>query len=227
MHSRQFSIVSGVLPSTLSFIFGYFLPIIMRRISKYQGAQTRSRLDRAQTARYYFFMVISNLIIFSLLSVIYNAIAVVVLQIGQHQSASAIFNGFKDIPDSKFGIRVEDVADSRNSGHLCFSKHVLADLAPVSVALCPNADASLRGFLVIFELIQLIKLAMVSIRRFMFSHTPRDIRDMTKPGYFEYGIVIVNLLFVATVGLIYAPLAPLVAMGACVVFWFSSVVASL
>lgn len=46
----------------------------------------------------------------------------------------------------------------------------------------------LRGFLVIFELIQLIKLAMVSIRRFMFSHTPRDIREMTKPPYFEYAI---------------------------------------
>jgi len=96
----------------------------------------------------------------------------------------------------------------------------------VSTSRFQHADASLRGFLVIFELIQLIKLAMMSIRRFMFSHTPRDIRDMTKPGYFEYGIVIVNLLFVATVGLIYAPLAPLVAMGACIVFWFSSVVAS-
>jgi hypothetical protein len=78
--------------------------------------------------------------------------------------------------------------------------------------------------LVIFELIQLIKLAMVSVRRFMFSYTPRDIREMTKPGYFEYAIVIVNLLFVATVGLFYAPLAPLVALGACAVFWFSSIV---
>ena len=61
------------------------------------------------------------------------------------------------------------------------------------------ANHRLRGFLVIFELIQLIKLAMVSLRRVMFSYTPRDIREMTKPGYFEYGIVIVNLLFVATV----------------------------
>lgn len=68
---------------------------------------------------------------------------------------------------------------------------------------------------------------MVSLRRVMFSYTPRDIREMTKPGYFEYGIVIVNLLFVATVGLVYAPLAPLVAMGACLVFWFSSIVVSL
>lgn len=69
----------------------------------------------------------------------------------------------------------------------------------------------------------------------MFSHTPRDIREMTKPGSFEYAIgestirtrltiVIVNLLFVAAIGLIYAPLAPLVAIGACLVFWFSSVV---
>jgi hypothetical protein len=59
----------------------------------------------------------------------------------------------------------------------------LVDLA--SVSLVPHR---LRGFLVIFELIQLVKLAMVSLRRVMFSHTPRDIREMTKPGYFEYAI---------------------------------------
>ena len=38
--------------------------------------------------------------------------------------------------------------------------------------------------------------------------------------------VIVNLLFVGSVGMIYAPLAPLVAIGACLVFWFSSIVVS-
>jgi hypothetical protein len=108
--------VSGVLPSALSFIFGFFLPIIMRRISKYQGAPTRSRLDRAQTARYYFFMVISNLIIFSLLSVIYNAIAAVVLQIGQHKSASEIFEGFKEIPDRECAVRCGWLNEQRSKG---------------------------------------------------------------------------------------------------------------
>lgn len=29
---------------------------------------------------------------------------------------------------------------------------------------------------------------MVSWRRIMFSYTPRDIRDLTKPPSFEYGI---------------------------------------
>lgn len=74
----------------------------MRRISKYQGASTRSRLDRAQTARYYSFMIISNLIIFSLLSVFYNAIAQVVLQIVGKKSASEILHGLEKIPDREW-----------------------------------------------------------------------------------------------------------------------------
>lgn len=84
----------------------------------------------------------------------------------------------------------------------------------------------LRGFLLFFELIQLIKLALVGVRRFMFSYTPRDIRDLTKPPSFEYAIVVVNLLFLATVGLAYAVLAPLVAIGATLALGFSLVVVS-
>lgn len=102
-----FSVVSGVLPSVVSAAFGYFLPYIIRRISKYQGAPTRTRLDRAVTARYFFFIIISNLFVFSLLGVVYNIIAEVVLQIGQHQGASAIFNGLKEIPGRIQGTYVQ------------------------------------------------------------------------------------------------------------------------
>jgi hypothetical protein len=56
-----FSIVSGVLPSVVSAAFGYLLPIIMRRLSKYQGAMTRSRLDRAVCQRYFAFMVVVSI----------------------------------------------------------------------------------------------------------------------------------------------------------------------
>ncbi|ODN77914.1 hypothetical protein L202_05019 [Cryptococcus amylolentus CBS 6039] len=194
-----FSLVSGILPSAVAAIFGYLLPLVIRRVSRYQGAPTRSRLDRAVVARYFSFMIISNLFIFSLLGVVYAAIARVVVQIGKHQSFSTIIKGFDDIPDQIQGTYVQQ------------STYWLTWLP-------------LRGFLVIFELIQLIKLALVSIRRFMFSYTPRDIREMTKPPFFEYAIVVVNLMFITAVGLIYAPLAPLVAIGATCVFWFSSVV---
>lgn len=65
-HNRTFSIVSGVLPPTISALFGFLLPIIMRRLTKYQGAITRSRLDRAVMARYFAFLIISNFLTFSL-----------------------------------------------------------------------------------------------------------------------------------------------------------------
>lgn len=99
--------VSGILPSVVSALFGFLLPIIIRKISKYQGAPTRSRLDRAVTARYFFFMIISNLVIFSLLGVVYTAVARIVVQIGGHQSVGTIFKGFEDIPDQIQGTYVQ------------------------------------------------------------------------------------------------------------------------
>jgi hypothetical protein len=63
----SFNFISGVLPPAVSALFGFFLPIIMRWISKYQGALTQSRLDRAVVARYFAFLVISQLIVFTLI----------------------------------------------------------------------------------------------------------------------------------------------------------------
>ena len=68
----SFTFISGVLPPAVSALFGFFLPIIMRWLSKYQGAQTQSRLDRAVVARYFAFLVISQLVIFTLIGVIFS-----------------------------------------------------------------------------------------------------------------------------------------------------------
>ena len=69
---KSFAYVSGVLPPAISALFGYLLPHIFRWLSKYQGATTHSRLDRAVVARYYGFLVISQLIIFTLIGVIFS-----------------------------------------------------------------------------------------------------------------------------------------------------------
>jgi hypothetical protein len=66
----SFDILSGVLPPAVSGVFGFFLPLIMRRLSKYMGAQTRSYLDRALIARYFAFLVISQLVMFTLMGVV-------------------------------------------------------------------------------------------------------------------------------------------------------------
>lgn len=46
----------------------------MRRLSKYMGAFTHSHLDRAVIARYFAFLVISQLLIFTLIGVGFSAL---------------------------------------------------------------------------------------------------------------------------------------------------------
>jgi calcium permeable stress-gated cation channel len=71
-----FKLVSGILPPAVSALFGWLLPRIMRGLSRYQGAQTHSRLDRAVLARYFAFLVISQLIIFTLIGVVYRQLVI-------------------------------------------------------------------------------------------------------------------------------------------------------
>ncbi|GMK57068.1 hypothetical protein CspeluHIS016_0309080 [Cutaneotrichosporon spelunceum] len=193
------NIISGVLPASLQGFFGLILPYIIRRISKRQGPLTRSKLERAVIARYYFFMIVSSLIVLVLLSLFFTLILGIIQDLTSNKGADDIIHNLKELPWSI------------QRAYVSFSNYWLTWLP-------------LRGFLIFFELIQLIKLAMLSIRRVMFSYTPRDIRDITKPPSFEYGIVAVNLLFMATVGLVYAPLAPLVAIGTLFAFFFSLMV---
>ena len=68
----SFTFVSGVLPPAVSALFGWALPIIMRKLTKYMGAYTHSRLDRAVVARYFAFLIISQLIIFTLIGVLFS-----------------------------------------------------------------------------------------------------------------------------------------------------------
>ncbi|KAI0313029.1 hypothetical protein OF83DRAFT_1176076, partial [Amylostereum chailletii] len=80
----------------------------------------------------------------------------------------------------------------------------------------------LRGFLVIFDLAQILNLAWIFIKTRLFGRTPRDHREYTQPQDFEYAIYYSNIMFMGTVGLVFAPLAPLVAVAAAIVLWISS-----
>jgi hypothetical protein len=79
-----------------------------------------------------------------------------------------------------------------------------------------------RGFLAIFDLAQIINLVLITIKKNLFGRTPRDIREWTQPPEFEYAVYYSNILFMSTVAMVFAPLAPLVAVAGAVVFWVSS-----
>lgn len=211
---KSFAYVSGVLPPAVSALFGYLLPHLFRWLSKYQGATTHSRLDRAVIARYYGFLVISQLIIFTLIGVIFSerpfsfplpptdflrctvSVKNIVDQIGK-KSAKDIFNSFKSLPDVI------------NTTYI--------DQSPYWLTYFP-----FRGFLAIFDLAQIVNLVWITIKKNLFGRTPREIREWTQPPEFEYAIYYANILFMATVAMVFAPIAPLVAVAGAVVFWVSS-----
>jgi len=192
-----FSIVSGVLPPAVSGIFAFFLPIVMRWLSQYMGALTQSYLDRAVVARYFSFLVISQLVIFTLIGVALIGVRDVVIQIGHHASILAILRNL----DKLLGT-VNQTYIEQSSFWLTFFP--------------------LRAFLVIFDLAQIVNLLWISFKTRVFGRTPRDIREWTQPPEFQYAIYYSNMLLMAAIGLVFAPLAPLVALSAAVVFWLSS-----
>ena len=61
-----------MLPPAVSGFFSFFMPIIVRWLSQYQGALTQSRLDRAVVGRYFAFLVLSQLVVFTLIGVIFS-----------------------------------------------------------------------------------------------------------------------------------------------------------
>ncbi|TDL23029.1 DUF221-domain-containing protein [Rickenella mellea] len=193
-----FAIASGVLPPAVSAAFGYVLPILMRRLSKYQGATTRSRLDRAVVARYFAFLMISQLFIFTLIGVIFLSVEQIVKQIGK-QSFGQILKNLHKLPGQI------------NSTYIDQSNYWLTFFP-------------LRGFLVIFDLAQILNLCWIWLKTRLFGRTIRDYREWTQPPMFEYAIYYANILFMVAVGMVFAPLAPLVVGAAAVVFWLSSFV---
>lgn len=194
-----FTVISGILPPAVGAFFGWFLPVVMRWLSRFQGAVTRSRLDRAVIARYFAFLVISQLFIFTLIGVIINSVQQIVSQIGKHSSFSEIINNLNKLPDT--------------------INRTYIDQANYWLTFFP-----LRGFLAIFDLAQGLHLLIIWFKTWIFGRTPRDIRDWTKPPDFEYAIYYSNVLFMCAVALIFSPLAPLVPLAAAIIFWINSFV---
>lgn len=93
--SWTFSVVTGTIGPVLQSLFLLILPILIRRICKRQGVPTRSRLDRATTARYYFITTVWMLFFLSIFGVIYSTVNGLIHKVG-HESAQQIYDELKE-----------------------------------------------------------------------------------------------------------------------------------
>jgi hypothetical protein len=152
----SFAVVSGVLPPAVSGLFAFFLPIIMRWLSQFMGALTQSYMDRAVVARYFAFLVISQLIIFTLISVVFSkrlsfgyqliqvlmlhlvGVKDIVLQVGAHTSFKEILHNLDSqlhLPDRVLDYSLWHRTPRDGQSDIYRSVVVLVDLFPVRLLL--------------------------------------------------------------------------------------------
>ncbi|GAA5853364.1 hypothetical protein JCM9279_005766 [Rhodotorula babjevae] len=191
-----FSAFIGVVPPVLTLILQMILPMIIRWIASLQGATTHSQSDRIVTARYSAFLFITQFIIFSLLGVVVQIISKVVLEVQGNKSTSEILKYLSTIPDQL------------QSTYMYQSNYWLTVFP-------------LRGASACFDLAQVISLFLVWSKKHLFGRTPREIREATKPPFFDFPVYYSNSLLLVVVALVYAPLAPLVALFGMIAFAIS------
>ncbi|CAA7260523.1 unnamed protein product [Cyclocybe aegerita] len=196
--ATTYTLVSGIVPPAVAAIFSYFLPQLMRWLSKYMGATTHSALDRVVIARYFAFTIISQMIIFTIIGVIFHSV-VEIIDAVERQSVSlkVVLENLDKLP-----ARITRTYVEQSSFWLKWFP--------------------MRGFLIIFDLAQLFSIVWVNIKMNMFGLTPRELRERTKPPTFKYSIHYSNFLFMCAAGLLFAPLTPLVSLAAAIVFWLCS-----
>ena len=193
----SFALCTGVLPPLISFANSLLLPMCMRRIAMYRGVRTRQSRDRSLTNQYFTFLFTTQFVIFSLIGVVLDLV-IMIMAAFRH----------KDKPSRALSDMAREMLNQ-------VSKRFQFQSAYWMTWLC------LRGFLFLLELAQIRRLGFLMVDRYLFSHNPRDLHEYTKAPSFSYWKGYAEMLFLVAIGLIYAPLAPLVAAVAAGVLWIA------
>ncbi|KAE8209027.1 hypothetical protein CF327_g6942 [Tilletia walkeri] len=167
----SFAAVAALVPPTITGVIGYFLPIGMRRLAKYRGVLTKSRLDRVIVGQYFSFLIISQFLIFTLIGIMITQIANIV------RAATQAKQNYKDIL-----INIQESLPGQIKRQYFLTSNYWLTWLP------------LRGFLAVLDLAQVIKLLLVWFQKGFFGRTPRDVREYTRPPNFDYAVYYAKLL---------------------------------
>jgi len=193
-HSISFATLTGIAPPLISLTAALILPQIMRKIIIYRGVRTRQSRDLHLTTQYFVFLILTQFVLFSLISVFLDFALMIKSAVDKNQAAN---EALTDI----------------TTGILAAITHRFQLLSSYWMTWIV-----LKGYLLLFELAQIQRLLLLLLNRYILPHTPRDIWAFKKPKVFSYWMAYADLLLLAAVGLIYAPLAPVVTVFAAGVF---------
>ncbi|EPX71539.1 DUF221 family protein [Schizosaccharomyces octosporus yFS286] len=195
VHSGFWSVVQGIISPALTSLLFTVLEIVLRRISSFQGSLTKSARERGVLNKLHVIFTFDNFIIYTVLSVIWRVIALIIAkteQKGNFAEGLTIFKTSEPVPWLV-------------TAFVGFSSFWIMYIAH-----------SFTSFL--FQMAQPISLTIRIIKKRFFSPTPRDMFEWTSPQKFIYSSSINKVLFFFTVAICYACVSPLVLLFALAAF---------
>ncbi|WFC96856.1 hypothetical protein MBRA1_003519 [Malassezia brasiliensis] len=198
--SLSFAAVEGILPPVISLLFALLLPILMQRLSMYRGVRTRESRDMTLCGQYFSFLVLTHFLFFSLISVFLDVAVFLIGTVRRHDNAEMILSKLWHVLLERIAIRFQDL-----SGY--WMTWII-----------------LKGYMQLFELAQIFRIVLVWIHKHVAMRTPRELYAFARPPSFQYWVYYAELMFLAAIGLIYAPLAPVISAFVAAVFWMASFV---
>lgn len=182
VHPKGWAIAQGIIAPALQSLFYLVLPVIFRRLLTHSGDASRTSRERHLTSRLFAFFVFNNLLVFSMFASAWRYAAAV--------------KGAKD----------KGVWAAMREGHL-FSQLVIGLCNVSTFWLTWQMQHNLSAAT---DLSQLWPLVWSSFQKRFMHPTPRQLIELTAPQPFAYAEYYNNFLFVATVGLCFATLQPII-----------------
>ncbi|WFD45330.1 hypothetical protein MPSI1_004012 [Malassezia psittaci] len=196
----SFAAVEGIVPPLISLLCALLLPILMKRIAMYRGVRTRESRDVALCGQYFSFLMLTQFLFFSLISVFLDIAIFLIGKVRRHDDAKLILSGLWRIVLERIATRFQVL-----SGYWM-------------------TWSILKGYMQLFELAQVMRMVRVYIHKHIALRTPRELYQLARPPSFPYWVYYAELMFLAAVGILYAPLAPVISAFVAAVFWMASFV---
>ncbi|BFZ55714.1 hypothetical protein PYCC9005_002755 [Savitreella phatthalungensis] len=187
-HPTLWAVIQGVAAPILLALFFLILPSLMRRITQFEGALTKSARERTVFHKLFLFFFINNFVIFTLFGVIWNFVQSTVIVSAQQ---SAGFSGFWDaLRNSYFLLGLTNAVTSTSTFWIIY--------------------VAQRNLGCLLDLVQVFSLLQKWFKRTFMSPTPREMIEWSAPIPFDYASYYNTFLFNFTIVLSYATLAPLI-----------------
>lgn len=192
-----FALIASMITPLIMILFFLLLPHFLRLITMYQGLFIKSRIEREVLRKYYAFLFFNNFIF----------------------ATNSLIAGFIN------AAKTHDLSAARST--LTNTDYALKNMADslIDISTFWVNYTTIRGTSVVIELAQAAALIRVILQSsFYLSSTPRNRRKLTRPMEFPFAVLYTTQLFLFTITLMFATIAPIIMPFAIINFSLSLLV---